>query len=93
MSDLSQVNTPQWAAVIKRLIRSEMTLHGVTYQELSRRLRIQFGTVQTVSNLKTKINKGVLGAQLFVQILTVLGTQSLDISQASRVFQEIKQGK
>ncbi|KPJ93802.1 MAG: hypothetical protein AMJ53_06555 [Gammaproteobacteria bacterium SG8_11] len=89
MNELSLVNTPQWAAVIKRLIRAEMTLHDVTYEELSKRLENQFGTIQTVNNLKAKINKGVLGAQLFVQILNVLGTESLDVWRTRRLFEEI----
>ena len=90
MNEMSFVNTLEWAAVIKRLIRAEMALHDVTYEELSKRLKNQFGTIQTANNLKSKINKGVLGAQLFVQILNVLGTESLEVCQARRLFEEIK---
>jgi len=89
MAEMSLINTPEWAAVIKRLVRAEMVLHDVTYEELSSRLQSHFGTVQTVSNLKAKINKGVLGAQLFVQILIVLETESLDIPRVRRMFEEI----
>jgi hypothetical protein len=66
-----------------------MALHDVTYAELSKRLKNQYGTIQTVNNLKAKINKGVLGAQLFVQILSVLGAESLDLIQTRRLFEEI----
>ena len=90
MAEMSLINTPEWAAVIKRLIRAEMVLHEVTYEALSSRLQAQFGTIQTVSNLKAKINKGVLGAQLFVQILLVLETESLDIPRLGRMFDEIR---
>ena len=89
MAEMSLINTPEWAAVIKRLIRAEMVLHEVTYEILSNRLQAQFGTVQTVSNLKAKINKGVLGAQLFVQILMVLETESLDIPRIRRMFNDL----
>lgn len=89
MAEISLINTPEWAAVIKRLVRAEMVLHEVTYEELSNRLQAHFGTMQTVSNLKAKINKGVLGAQLFVQILIVLETESLDIPRIRRMFEEI----
>lgn len=89
MAEMSLINTPEWAAVIKRLVRAEMVVHEVTYEELSNRLQTQFGTVQTVSNLKAKINKGVLGAQLFVQILIVLETESLDIPRIRRMYEEI----
>ncbi|MGD8591728.1 MAG: DUF6471 domain-containing protein [Gammaproteobacteria bacterium] len=90
MNETSLVNTPEWSAVVKRLIRAEMALHDVTYEELSKRLKNQFGTIQTANNLKTKINKGVLGAQLFLQILSVLGTESLEVCQARRLVEEIK---
>ncbi len=93
MNEMSLVNTPEWAAVVKRFIRSEMVLHEVTYEELSKRLETQFGTVQTVNNLKSKINKGVLGTQLFLQILNVLGTESLDIPPVRRIFEEINNKK
>ena len=93
MSDLTMVNTPEWAAVIKRLIRSEMALHEVTYSELSRRLAHEFQIQQTESNLKAKINKGVLGAQLFIQILCVLGTSSLNLDQAKELHSELTQTK
>jgi hypothetical protein len=89
MAEMSLINTPEWAAVIKRLVRAEMVLHDVTYEELSNRLYAHFNTVQTVSNLKAKINKGVLGAQLLVQILIVLETESLDIPRIRRMFDEI----
>ena len=89
MAEISLINTPEWAAVIKRLVRAEMVLHDVTYEELSGRLQANFGTVQTVSNLKAKINKGVLGAQLFVQILIVLETESLDFPRIRRMFEEV----
>lgn len=88
--EMSLINTPEWAAVIKRLIRAEMVLNDVTYKELSNRLQNQFGTLQTVSNLKAKINKGVLSAQLFVQILNVLGTESLDVPRTRKMFEDLK---
>ncbi|WP_455205586.1 DUF6471 domain-containing protein [Kaarinaea lacus] len=93
MADASYVNTPEWAAVIKGLLRSEMTLRSITYAELSTRLEQQFGTHQTESNLKAKINKGVLGAQLFVQILAVVGAEKLDLAQVLKLHDELSKVK
>jgi hypothetical protein len=93
MNEMSLVNTPEWAAVVKRLIRAEMALHEVTYEELSKRLNVQFSTVQTANNLKSKINKGVLVTQLFLQILIVLGTESLKIPNIWRLFEGINNEK
>ena len=69
MKESKLVNTPEWASVVKGLIRSEMTLRKVTYDQMSARLKSAFGTEQSARNLNSKINKGVLGAQLFLQIL------------------------
>ena len=91
MTELTLVNTPEWAMVIKRVIRSEMALHEVTYAELSQRLKQSYGIQQSESNLKAKINKGVLGAQLFVQVLSVLGTATLDLKKTQELYQEITQ--
>lgn len=90
MSDLKIVNTAEWASVIKGIIRSEMALRTITYAELSRRLEHQFGTHQTESNLKAKVNKGVLGAQLFVQILVVLGTENLNLKNVVKIYYELQ---
>ena len=75
------VSTPEWSQAIKGTLRAEMVRRSVTYADLSNLLDARFGTQQSESNLKAKINKGVMGAQLFVQILAALGCESLDITQ------------
>lgn len=82
------ISTPEWAGAIKGTLRAEMARHSVTYAELSRRLDSRFGTQQTESNLKAKVNKGVMGAQLFVQILAVLGCEVLDIHQVVQLVEK-----
>lgn len=89
MNEQTFVNTPQWAQVVKRLLRSQMGLYDVTYKELSTRLKREFGIDQTDSNLKAKINNGVLGAQLFLQINIVLGAQSIDLAQVKKLYDDI----
>ena len=91
--DTSFVNTPQWAAVLKGLLRAEMSLRSITYAELSKRLEQRFGVHQSENNLKTKINKGVLGAQLFLQILIVLGAERLDFAQVMKLHDEYSKAK
>lgn len=90
MNEFSMVNNPDWAIVVKRLIRSEMYYHGVTYAQLSLRLLSRFGTQQTESNLKAKINKGVLGGQLLLQIFLVLGTEELRFEQINALYESVK---
>jgi len=84
------VSTPEWGNAIKGSLRGEMARHSVTYAELSRRLQARFGTLQTESNLKAKVNKGVMGAQLFVQILAVLDCENLNIQQVLQLVEEYK---
>jgi len=91
VSDLTLVNTPEWAIVIKGIIRAEMARYGVSYAELSNRLQNEFGITQTESNLKAKVNKGILGAQLFVQILIVLGADSLNLIDTKQHYQKVKE--
>ncbi len=77
-------NTFTWNKVVKQFIRSEMSKKSVDYKELSLRLA-QIGIAQTPDNLRSKINKGILGAQLLLQILLVLNVRRLD----SELIQEI----
>ena len=86
------INTSEWAAVLKGLLRSEMSLHSITYAELSKRLEQRFGIHQSENNLKAKINKGVLGAQLFLQILIVVGADKLDFAQIIKLHDEYSKG-
>ncbi len=80
--DEAKVTNPQvidpltWRGLVNRLIRSEMTKRGVKYDDLSRRLA-ELGIHQSADNLRNKINKGILGADLFVQILLVLNVRRL----------------
>lgn len=88
MEHLRLLNSPAWAAIVKGLIRSQMSLHQITYQALSERLRQQFGCQQSAFNLKSKINKGVLGAQLFLQIMLALDADALDLKQILHLWRQ-----
>ncbi|MDH3693304.1 MAG: DUF6471 domain-containing protein [Gammaproteobacteria bacterium] len=69
-ASMSTVYSKEWAGVIKRLLKTVMAKQDLSYKDLSYRLR-QIGTDQSPDNLRNKINKGVLGAQLFLQIIYV----------------------
>ena len=69
-TSLSTVYSKEWASVIKRLLKTVMVKQDLSYKDLSYRLR-QIGTDQSPDNLRNKINKGVLGAQLLLQIIYV----------------------
>ena len=88
MNNSKLVNTPEWAGVVKGIIRSEMTLRKITYEQMSVKLKLEFGTQQSARNLNSKVNKGVLGAQLFIQILIVLGADTLDLHRTLKLYNE-----
>ena len=81
-------NSPTWASIVKGVIRSQMSLHQITYQGLSERLVNQFGCEQSAFNLKSKINRGVMSAQLFLQIMLVLNTETVDMKQILRLWHQ-----
>ncbi len=70
------LNSPQWAATVRSLIRSEMQKKGVDYATLSLQLSA-IGTQQTPDNLRQKVSRGILGAQLLLQILYVLKVRNV----------------
>ena len=84
------VNTPEWRVVVKRLLKSEMEAHGVKYRDLSEGLKERFGIVQTEENLRQKIAKGTLGTQLFLQLILVIGVDSIKASQIKMIYNNVK---
>ena len=77
---------------IRRLIRSRMAYKGFEYKDLSRALE-RLGVMQGESNLRSKVNNGSLGAQLFVYIMLAMETDSLDFKQVREILDEVAVGK
>ena len=73
-------DSPAMRETVKRLLRSEMALKGMDYRALSARLA-EFGVHQTEANLRMKLSRGTLGAQLFVYILLALGVSTMELSK------------
>jgi len=63
--------------LISRLIKSEMSKRKIRYEDLSQSLA-QYGTKQSSANLRNKINRGIMGADLFIQLLLVLNVKQID---------------
>lgn len=75
----------QWRMVVQRIVRSEMSLRGVKYQGLSDKLA-EIGVTQTADNLRNKVNKGILGADLLLQILFVLKARPLSVDMMAEIL-------
>lgn len=71
------MDSVNWRLVVQRLIKSEMSLKGVRYQELSDKLA-ELGISQSADNLRNKVNKGILGADLLLQIMVVMDIKKIE---------------
>lgn len=84
MTDLS---TKEWRNLVQRLIKIEMSRQDVRYQELSERLAA-IGVSQSADNLRNKVNKGILGADLLLQIMSVLKVKDIPLADVHAMFVE-----
>jgi len=65
---------------IQELIRSEKARLGLTFEDVSVRLRA-YGIRQTATNLRTKLGRGDMGAQLFLSLMKVLEVEELNLER------------
>lgn len=89
MTYILQMDSFMWRETISRLIKSEMSAKGVKYQDLSARLAAM-EVQQSADNLRNKINKGILGADLLLQILVSLDVTSLQVEKVNEILEDIK---
>ena len=82
-------DSPAMRETIRRLIRSRMAYRGFEYKDLVRQLH-ELGVEQSESNLRSKVNNGSLGAQLFVYILMALDQRTFELSQVEEILAEIR---
>ena len=67
-----------------------MTLKGCKYQELSDKLA-QIGVHQTADNLRNKVNKGILGADLLMQIMYVMQVSKVEKDRIEEIVKNLWQ--
>ena len=65
---------------IQELIRTEKARLGLTFEDISVRLRA-YGIRQTATNLRTKLGRGDMGAQLFLTLMKVLEVEELQLGR------------
>jgi hypothetical protein len=65
-----------WEARAKRLLRSEMTRRGVTYEQLAEKLGA-VGIAEDHRNLRNKVARGKFSAALLLQCLEAMGAKEL----------------
>ena len=77
-----------WRQAVARLVKSEMSVRGVKYQALSDRLA-EIGVEQSADNLRNKVNKGIMGADLFLQIMMVLTARPLAMQAVGDILNDM----
>ncbi len=65
---------------IQGLIRAEKARRKLTFEDISQRLR-QYGITQTPTNLRTKLGRGDMSAQLFLALMKVLELRSIRLDE------------
>jgi hypothetical protein len=65
-----------------------MSVRGVKYQALSQRLA-DISVEQSADNLRNKVNKGIMGADLLVQILYVLKARAVDAALIEEILTDL----
>ena len=81
-------NALEWRQLVQRLLKAEMSKRGVKYQDLSARLS-SIGVNQSADNLRNKVNKGIMGADLLLQIMFVLNVRQISRDDMLDIFADI----
>ena len=67
-----------WNDKVKRLLKSELVLRGISNSDLVVLLE-NIGVEETKSSIDSKISRGTFSACFFLQCLTVIGCEKIEI--------------
>jgi len=87
MADLNE--NIDYRELISRIVKSEMSKRKIRYEDLSV-LLADLGTIQTSANLRNKINRGIMGADLFIQLIIVLNVKQIDRESILEIAANLK---
>lgn len=69
-----------WNDKVKRLLKSELVRRGISNSDLANILE-QAGIEETKSSIDSKISRGTFSASFFLQCLTVIGCEKIEIEE------------
>lgn len=69
-----------WNDNSKRILKSELVRKGISNLDLSKLLN-DIGVEETKSSIDSKISRGTFSASFFLQCLTVIGCNNINISE------------
>lgn len=81
--------TSDWRNLVQRLLKAELSKKGIKYQDLSDKLS-SVGVDQSADNLRNKINKGILGADLLLQIMFVLHIKQIKLEDIEEMLLDMQ---
>jgi len=81
--------TSDWRNLVQRLLKAELSKKGIKYQDLSDKLSA-VGVDQSADNLRNKINKGILGADLLLQIMFVLHIKQIKFEDIEEMLVDMQ---
>ncbi|MFT6085998.1 MAG: hypothetical protein ACJAWT_000531 [Glaciecola sp.] len=81
--------TSDWRNLVQRLLKTELSKKGIKYQDLSDKLSA-VGVDQSADNLRNKINKGILGADLLLQIVFVLNIKQIKYEDIEEMLADMQ---
>lgn len=67
-----------WNSRVKRLLKSELIKRGISNSDLAEKLT-QIGVRETKSSIDSKISRGTFSACFFIQCLSVIGCNKMEI--------------
>jgi hypothetical protein len=82
------IDSSTWRELVSRLIKAEMARKKLRYEDLSQRLA-RHGTHQSADNLRNKINRGILGADLYLQLFLALDMRRLERDAILELLEDI----
>jgi len=74
-----------WNDKVKRLLKSELVLRGISNAELANMLS-EIGIEETKSSIDSKISRGTFSASFFLQCLMVIGCGKIEIEEYGNQF-------
>ncbi|MDP1544391.1 MAG: DUF6471 domain-containing protein [Anaerolineales bacterium] len=73
------METPDWKASAKNILKAELTRKGVDYETLSAKLK-ELGIDESYNSLNIKINRGTFTFQFFLQCMTAIGVNDVRLN-------------
>ena len=77
-----------WRKLVQRLVKTEMSARGLKYQDISQRLA-NIGIEQSADNLRNKVNRGIMGADLLLQLLCVIEARPVSVETLRDMLKSI----